>query len=116
MSTLLESFLRVLAPSAVTELFLWLLLVLFVLSVHWLRKGEYPTLTAHAPALLASLGILGTFVGIVVGLLDFDPGRLDESIEGLLEGLKTAFVSSIAGILASLVFRGAEPFLMVKSP
>ena len=116
MSTLLESFLRGLAPSAVTELFLWLLLVLFVLSVYWLRKGEYPTLTAHAPALLASLGILGTFVGIVVGLLDFDPERLDESIEGLLEGLKTAFVSSIAGILASLVFRGAEPFLMVRSP
>ena len=116
MSRLLESFLRGLAPSAVTELFLWLLLVLLVLSAYWLRKGEYPTLTAHAPALLASLGILGTFVGIVVGLLDFDPERLDESIEGLLEGLKTAFVSSIAGILASLVFRGAEPFLMVKSP
>lgn len=116
MSTLLESFLRGLAPSAVTETFLWLLLALFVLSAYWLRKREYPTLTAHAPALLASLGILGTFVGIVVGLLDFDPKRLDESIEGLLEGLKTAFVSSIAGILASLVFRGAEPFLMVKSP
>ena len=115
MSRLLESFLRGLAPSAVTELFLWLLLALFILSAYWLRKGEYPTLTAHAPALLASLGILGTFVGIVVGLLDFDPERLDESIEGLLEGLKTAFVSSIAGLLASLVFRGAEPFLMVKS-
>ncbi len=115
MSTALESFLGSLAPGAVTEIFLWLLLVLLVLSVRWLRKGKHPTLTAHAPALLASLGILGTFVGIVVGLLDFDPGRLDESIEGLLKGLRTAFVSSIAGISASLLFRFVKPFLVVKT-
>ncbi len=114
MSTVLESFLRGLAPSVVTEIFIWLVLVLLVFSGYSLWKGKYPTLTAHAPALLASLGILGTFVGIVVGLLDFDPARLDESIEGLLQGLKTAFVSSIAGISASLVFRGMEPFLTVK--
>ena len=115
MNTVLESFLRGLAPSAVTELFLWLLLVLFALSGYWLRQGQYPTLTTHAPALLASLGILGTFVGIVVGLLDFDPSNLDQSIEGLLEGLKTAFISSIAGIAASLAFRGVEPFLMMRT-
>ena len=81
-STVLESFLRALEPGAVTELFLWLLLGLFVLSGYWLRKGEHPTLTAHAPALLASLGILGTFVGIVVGLLDFDPERLTRASKG----------------------------------
>ena len=90
-------------------------MVLLVLSTYWLWKGKRPTLTAHAPTLLASLGILGTFVGVVVGLLDFDPERLDESIEGLLEGLKTAFVSSIAGITASLIFRGVESFLTVKT-
>ena len=62
-------------------------------------------MTAHAPEILASLGILGTFVGIVLGLLNFDPAQLDESVEGLLGGLRTAFISSIAGISASLLFR-----------
>jgi uncharacterized membrane protein YfcA len=80
MSTILESFLGSLARGAVTEIFLWLLLVLLCLSVYWLRKGKHPTLTEHAPALLASPGILVTFVGIVVGLLDFDPGQLDDVV------------------------------------
>jgi len=115
MNSLLESYLRGLEPSTVTELFLWLLLVWFGVSAWLHRQGRSPTLTAHAPALPASLGILGTFVGIVVGLLDFDPQRLDESIGGLLEGLKTAFVSSIAGILASVMFKFVEPLLMRKS-
>lgn len=115
MSAVLESLLRGLVPSAVTELFLWLLLALFAVSAYWRHKGRHRTLTTHAPALLASLGILGTFVGIVVGLLDFDPQQLDASIEGLLEGLKTAFISSIAGIAASLVFRGVEPFLITET-
>lgn len=111
MTSLLESFLRGLAPGAVTEFFLWLVTFLFILSACLLWAGKLPALTARAPTLLASLGILGTFVGIVVGLLDFDPQQLDESIEGLLEGLKTAFVSSIAGLSASLVFRGLEPLM-----
>ncbi len=115
MSNWVESLLRGLEPSAVTEFFLWLIVVLFLfcLAIAW--KGKPPPLTSRAPALLASLGILGTFVGIVVGLLDFDPGQLDESIEGLLEGLKTAFISSIAGIFASVVFRGFEVFLPSKT-
>ena len=46
-----------------------------------------------------------------MGLLDFNPQQLDESIEGLLAGLKTAFVSSIAGLSASLLFRGLEPWM-----
>ncbi len=91
--------------NVLTASFLLLVLVLFFASCRWHLKGERPALTAHAPALLASLGILGTFVGIVVGLLDFDPQRLDESIGGLLEGLKTAFFSSIAGISTSFLFR-----------
>lgn len=111
MTSVLESFLRGLEPGWVTEFFLVLVLVLFAYSAYSVLRGKRAALTVHAPTLLASLGILGTFVGIVVGLLDFDPQQLDESIEGLLEGLKTAFVSSIAGLSASLVFRVSEPLL-----
>ena len=111
MTSILESLLRGLEPSVVTEVFLGLVAVLFFISAYLVRVGKRPAVTAHSPTLLASLGILGTFVGIVVGLLDFDPQQLDESIGGLLEGLKTAFVSSIAGLSASLVFRGLEPWM-----
>jgi len=114
-SSLVEGILRSVEPSTLTNLFLLLLAVLFLFLGYSLSKGIYPTLTAHAPAILASVGILGTFVGIVVGLLDFNPDDLDGSIGGLLEGLKTAFLSSIVGLFASLAFRGIEPLLIDTS-
>ncbi len=105
----LESVLGGLDPRGVTEAFLWLLGGLLFLALFGRRKGQLPTLTAHAPVVLATVGILGTFVGIVVGLLGFDPAQLDESIQGLLQGLKTAFISSVAGLSASLLFRLFAP-------
>ncbi len=111
MTQILEQFLSSLEPSDVTESFLWLVAGSFCLAAYWSWRGKRPALTAHSPTLLASLGILGTFIGIVVGLLEFDPKNLDGSIGGLLEGLKTAFISSIAGLSASLAFRVLEPLM-----
>ena len=68
-------------------------------------KGVAPRFTAYAPTLLTSLGILGTFTGIVIGLLNFDPTQLDASIGKLLAGLKTAFITSIAGMFAGISFK-----------
>jgi len=51
-----------------------------------------------------TLGILGTFIGIVYGLLHFDTGNIDDAVPLLLDGLKFAFVTSIAGMGVSLVF------------
>lgn len=101
-------------PDAVTGAFLLMVLAALVWLVNCLRKGRRATLTDHAPAVLATLGILGTFVGIVVGLLAFDPRDLDGSIENLLDGLKTAFISSIAGMTAGLTFRLLEPIFTPK--
>ena len=109
MTPIFERFLGSLTPSDVTESFLWLVAGSFCLAAYWSWRGDRQALTAHSPTLLASLGILGTFIGIVVGLLEFDPQNLDGSIDGLLEGLKTAFISSIAGLSASLAFRIFEP-------
>ncbi len=55
-----------------------------------------------APALLTSLGIFGTFVGIAQGLQEFDTLQIQDSVPSLLEGLKTAFWTSIAGLFAAL--------------
>lgn len=56
------------------------------------------------PNVFTTIGVLGTFVGIYFGLLNFDVENITESIPSLLEGLKTAFTTSIWGISLSLVF------------
>lgn len=61
------------------------------------------------PAIFVSLGILGTFVGIVAGISDI---KVDAGVEGIQEGIKTllsgmnfAFYSSIAGIVISIFYQ-----------
>lgn len=54
------------------------------------------------PSLVSTLGVLGTFLGITIGLMNFNPNVLDESIPLLLEGLKTAFFTSLAGMVGAL--------------
>ena len=101
----LETLLGGLEADLVTSGFLWLLLAIFGLAIVYKMRGRHPRFTAYAPTLLTSLGIFGTFVGIVIGLVDFDPNQIDRSVSDLLEGLKTAFASSIAGLGSGLFFR-----------
>lgn len=59
------------------------------------------------PSLLTSLGILGTFIGLMRGLggLDVsDAAQTMESIPEMIGGMTFAFTTSIAGIACSLVF------------
>ena len=66
------------------------------------------------PALLVGLGILGTFVGLVWGLRsfsgieDFTSAEMEKAIKELLPGVSTAFVTSVWGMFASLLFNGLE--------
>ena len=65
------------------------------------------TLAELIPNLLTSLGILGTFMGLSRGLssLNFaDSTQLVEGIPVLLEGMRFAFGTSVAGISCSIVF------------
>ena len=106
MAGFLESLLVGVSAANVTEFFLWVLLALFGVACWCARKGKAIRFTAYAPTMLTTLGILGTFVGIVIGLLDFRPTDVDSSIGGLLDGLKTAFITSLAGMFTSIVFKG----------
>lgn len=59
------------------------------------------------PDILTSLGILGTFVGLVMGLQEFDPSGYEQmagSVTPLINGIKVAFITSIYGISLSLAF------------
>ena len=55
------------------------------------------------PSAVSTLGVLGTFIGITLGLICFDTSNLNDSIPDLLEGLKTAFFTSLAGMFGSLI-------------
>lgn len=59
------------------------------------------------PDILTSLGILGTFVGLVWGLKGFDPQTYEamtSSVSSLVNGIKVAFITSIYGITLSMAF------------
>lgn len=65
------------------------------------------TLAELIPSLLTSLGILGTFMGMVRGLGGLDFTNSDAIIEGipvLLSGMQFAFGTSVAGVSCSIVF------------
>ena len=61
------------------------------------------------PGILVSLGILGTFLGLVMGLSGLtlsasDTSTLLAGMEKLIAGMSTAFLTSIAGVVASIAF------------
>ncbi len=61
----------------------------------------------QVPGALTGLGILGTFIGLSIGLQHFATGSTAEitsSISPLMEGIKVAFHTSIYGMVFSLVF------------
>ena len=66
---------------------------------------RYTHLVQMAPGAAVSLGIFGTFVGVYIGLQGFDVGDISASIPRLLDGLKTAFMTSIWGIAVSIGLR-----------
>jgi hypothetical protein len=67
----------------------------------------YRRLMMSVPGIFVGLGILGTFIGINQGLAGFDfasSEAINGSIENLIDGMKTAFITSIWGILTSIIF------------
>ncbi|MCZ6555200.1 MAG: MotA/TolQ/ExbB proton channel family protein, partial [Candidatus Dadabacteria bacterium] len=88
--------------------FLIIIAVILLVGLYYrLIKKETNKIIALLPNIEVTLGILGTFVGIYIGLLEFDVQDISKSIPALLEGLKTAFITSIAGISASIILRFA---------
>ena len=62
-------------------------------------------LSAYLPTFMTTLGLLGTFLGVLIGLLDFNVEDIDASVPSLLAGLKIAFITSIFGIMGSVMLR-----------
>ncbi|WP_237060387.1 MotA/TolQ/ExbB proton channel family protein [Microbulbifer sediminum] len=105
MSELLQHFFSLMTPAQVTEAFILLMLVLTVLAMVFRLFRRAPDFVEHAPGVMTSLGILGTFFGIIIGLFDFSLEDIDNSIAVLMDGLKTAFITSVVGLSLSLFIR-----------
>jgi hypothetical protein len=101
----IEGILKITDASFLAEIVCAVILVVFVLAVIFSMRAKQANFVTYTPALLTTLGIFGTFAGIVIGLMLFDVNNIDGSITGLLGGLKTAFVTSLFGILASIIFK-----------
>ena len=69
------------------------------------RKHTPDPVVILIPGAVISLGIFGTFLGIFLGLREFNTDDINASIPSLLDGLKTAFVTSLFGMSASLILK-----------
>lgn len=73
-----------------------------VLSLH-----SWQTLVNQVPGMLTSLGILGTFIGLLIGIRGIGFSTVNDaltSVQTLLSGIQMAFYTSIAGVILSLIF------------
>ena len=96
--------------SPLTLICIGFILLVFVILLLYINRVsgnntliEKRRLINQFPSSISTLGVLFTFIGITVGLVGFDTSDLDSSIPLLLDGLKTAFVTSILGMLGSMV-------------
>jgi hypothetical protein len=96
------------ANNPVNLLFFWAVAICFAFGFLGLLAHKVAALNAFsraAPTLMTSIGVLGTFYGIFVGLQDFDVSNIDRSVPILLEGMKTAFLTSLIGMTGMLIFK-----------
>ncbi|RKZ84842.1 MAG: hypothetical protein DRR19_17190 [Candidatus Parabeggiatoa sp. nov. 1] len=88
------------------------ILVFFGGLMFWLAVkdmwGFYRGQPIDYKSIIVSMGLLGTFVGIVLGLWEFDTQDIAASVPQLLEGLKFAFITSIIGIFLSVLLSGLQ--------
>jgi len=82
----------------VTAIFIAIMLFITVLDFMSYLQEKHKDFKS----IIVSLGVLGTFVGICIGLFQFDTSNIKASVPLLLDGLKIAFITSIVGMGLSI--------------
>ena len=96
-------------------LFFFIILTsILAFSLLFSQSRKFATFQKNTPQLLVSIGILGTFLGIFISLIDFNVRNIEDSIEPLINGLKIAFVTSIVGMFYALFYRVYKSILPTK--
>lgn len=75
---------------------------------------DIPLAIFHAmPGIFTGLGLLGTFVGITIGISGINLGNIEtmkNGIEVLLQGTNTAFITSVIGLVLALGYNGLNNY------
>ena len=74
----------------------------YLIRIVWKKRNFSPK---EIIGVAATLGILGTFIGIFIALQSFDVSNINGSIPAILSGLKTAFATSIVGMIVGLIVK-----------
>ena len=82
----------------------------------WIARVRRDPIPARAVATIVTMmGVLGTFLGVVWSLRGFsvaDSEQIQQSVQGLLMGMKGAFWTSVAGIATAILVRLAAPLVV----
>ncbi|EPH2849717.1 MotA/TolQ/ExbB proton channel family protein [Serratia nevei] len=114
LAPLFEHLFRSIDSMLVTDVFILAIIFTFI-SAWWCdHRNIHSKFREYAPTLMGALGILGTFTGIIIGLLNFNTESIDTSIPLLLGGLKTAFITSIIGMFFAILFNALDAFFFAN--
>ena len=96
----------ILAPIMDPISFIFISIISYVfIGALWPKLPFANILSRNAVATLPSLGILGTFIGVLIAVSKFDPNAMTQSLNVIMQGLKIAFSTSIYGLAGSIVVR-----------
>jgi len=90
----------------ITWLFIGLMVTVAVIDFRSYSQNSHKDFKS----IIVSLGVLGTFVGICIGLYQFDTSDIKASVPLLLDGLKIAFITSIVGMGLSIFLSFIQKF------
>lgn len=89
--------------------------IMFFLAWRFKNKARIYDSYSYTPDLVVTIGMIGTFFGIVVGLWNFDSVNIEASIPNLLNGLKTAFLTSLCGLVISAYLKKEQSKVLNKN-
>lgn len=79
--------------------------ILVAYIVYFFLKEKQYSKESVLGNIASTIGVLGTFVGISIGLWKFNPNDITSSVPLLLSGMKIAFATSIIGMAASIFMK-----------
>lgn len=94
----------------------------YFFNTHTLAGGVTENrMIAAVPGFLTAIGVIGTFMGLQLGLADLnisgnvDVNQMKDGVAGVINGAKVAFMTSVWGVALSVLFnfseKGIEQFI-----
>ncbi len=102
-----------------TAIMIFLMILVFL---YFNFTGFTEKFVRQGPTLFTTAGILVTFLGISIGLYQFDPTHIQKSLPAFLAGMRTAFWVSLVGVGSSLLIKiryslwGIPPDMQKQEP